>query len=129
MARHHVDFDSACFVIRLFDLVLWLLKLVYEVIRTQLTNDIQLFLETLWNHCGVKLLVALYLLSCCVEVLVAQCMHAVLQWAKVPNWTDLEHWLLERKLLGDAAFQRVFWLEHGSLGFLIRLDIGDVLWR
>ena len=106
----------------------WLLEPLYKVTLRQLTNNVQLLLETLRYHRGVEMLVALNLLSCCVEVLITQRVHTILQRTKVSYRADLEDWLLERKLLCDAAFQRFFWLEYGPFCLLIRLDISDVLW-
>ena len=105
----------------------WLLEPLYKVTLRQLTNNVQLLLETLRYHRGVEMLVALNLLGCCVEVLVAHRVHTILKRTKVSYWADLEHWLLERKLLCDAALYRFLWLEYGSLHLLFRLDIGDVL--
>ena len=127
MAWQHVDFHSTCFVVQLFNLVFWLLKPLYEVIVCQLTNDVQFLLETLRYHCGVELLVALNLLSYFVEILIARYVHTILERVKVPCRADLKHWLLERKLLHDAAFHWFLWLECGPLSLLLRLDISDIL--
>ena len=71
----------------------------------------------------MELFVALYLLSCRIEVLMAKSVHTVLDRSEVSDWTYLEHWLFEGNTLSKATLYWFLWLKYTSLSFLVGLNI------